>query len=92
MEWTEQERKIARELNRPDMKAFLEKIFLTINTSFSQNIKNDISLVSSMSDEEYGRLMKVLGLTKKENSARLQQITVLATAKKEKKKSTVAPT
>lgn len=86
--WTDRERELARQLENKEMKEFLEKIFVKLETQNGETLKKNIV---ALPDAEYGQLMKVLWLTKKENKAKLQLISQIAATPKEKKPGVVAP-
>lgn len=88
MEWTEREKEIAKQLTQPEVKEFLEKILLRIDTQNGEELKKNIV---ALDDAQYGQLMKVLYLVKKENRAKLHLITRIATSKKEGDRGVVAP-
>lgn len=90
MDWvTEREIAIAKQLIEPDTKKFLEKIFVTLKTSNGEVLEQNIA---ALDDAEYGRLMKVCYLARKENEAKLNLISKIAkTVKKNGEKSAIAP-
>lgn len=87
--WTDRERELAKQLNNPEMKDFLEKIFVKLETQNGEKLKNNLF---TLPDNQYGQIMKVLHLTKQENKAKLQLLAQIATTpKKETKPGAVAP-
>lgn len=86
--WTDREREIAKQLNNKEVKEFLEKVFVKLETQNNEELRKNIV---ALSDAEYGQLMKVIYLTKKENKAKLQLLTQIATQNKELKHGKVAP-
>lgn len=88
MEWTEREIAIAKQLQEPDVKAFLEKIFTQIVTSNGDVLAKNIV---ALDDAEYGRLMKVHHLSKTENKAKLDLIAKVAKKDAGKPSSAIAP-
>jgi len=88
MEWTEQERKLARELIQPGMKEFIHKVFVEIKTQNGEELKKNIV---ALDNARYGEIMKVLYLTEKENKAKLQLINAIARKPKEGKQAPAAP-
>lgn len=87
--WTEREIEIAKQLIEPETKAFLEKVFTKINTSNGEILEQNIV---ALDDAEYGRLMKVCYLARKENKAKIDLITKIARTKQgEQKTSAIAP-
>lgn len=89
MDWTEQEKKIAKDLTQPEVMQFLEKIFVQIKTQNGEEIKKNIV---ALNNAQYGELMKVLYLVEKESRAKLNLIKkIAATPKASKNIPTVAP-
>jgi hypothetical protein len=91
--WSEREITIAKQLQEPSTLAFLRKIFIATITSNDEEISKNIV---ALDDAEYGRLMKVVYLAKKENKSRLNLIAEISKRKpivagEEKKVSTLAP-
>lgn len=78
MEWSEREIAIAKSLQEPDVKAFLVKVFTQLSTSNGEELAKN---VVALDDAEYGRLMKVYHLSKKENLAKLDLIATISKRK-----------
>ena len=76
--WTEQEIKLAKELTTPEILSFLQKVFVDIHTSNGDVLEKNIV---ALDDSEYGRLMKVLYLTRKENTAKINLLKKIANTK-----------
>ena len=85
--WTDREKGIAKQLLEPDVFAFIKKIFTTINVD--KTLAGNIAL----DDSEYGRLMKVEYLTRKNNKDRVNLIAKVSAMgeKKESKTPKIAP-
>lgn len=88
MEYTEREISIAKQLVEPDTLAFLKKVFVDLHTSNGEEIAKN---VVALDDAEYGRLMKVYYLSKKENSAKLSLIQSISKKNKTESKTAIAP-
>jgi hypothetical protein len=89
MDWTEQEKKIAKELTQPETMKFLEKVFVQLKTSNGEELKKNIV---ALNNAQYGELMKVLYLVEKESKAKLNLIKKIASSPQAKKNMpTVAP-
>lgn len=87
--WSEREIAIAKSLMEPETKALLEKVFVTLKTQNGDVIEQNIV---ALDDAEYGRLMKVCYLAKKENEAKLNLIAKIAKMDAtDKKSSPIAP-
>ena len=71
MEWSEREITIAKQLTEPDTMAFLRKVFTEIHTDKGEILSKNIV---ALDDAEYGRLMKVLFISREENKAKLNLI------------------
>lgn len=84
MQWTDREKTIAKQLIEPDTLEFIKKVFTKINTD--SRLAGNIAL----DDAEYGRLMKVEYLTKKNNENRVHLIAKVAQMS-DKKKDTKNP-
>jgi hypothetical protein len=69
--WTEREIDIAKQLQEPDTLAFLRRIFVETATSKGEVLASN---VVALDDAEYGRIMKVVFLSKEENKAKLNLI------------------
>lgn len=83
MNWTERDIAIAKQLVEPATLAFIRKIFCDIKTNNGEVIED--SKVTELDDAEYGRLMKVVVLSRKENKAKINLIQKIAKSKKEEK-------
>jgi hypothetical protein len=89
MEWTEREIAIAKSLSEKETQDFLTKVFVTLHTQNSEVLKNNIA---TLSDARYGQLMKVLYMTRLENSEKINLIARIAKMeKKEANGGTIAP-
>jgi len=84
MEWTEREITIAKVLSEKETQDFLRKVFVDIHTQKGEVLKMNIA---ALDDAEYGRLMKVLYMTKEENKEKINLIAKIA----KMNKSTDAP-
>lgn len=85
--WTERERVVAKQLDNEETWALLEKVF-TLATSEQLRLK---ARYSEMSNEQFGELMKVIELSRKENLQRIALLKTVAKGKKEKKDVAIAP-
>lgn len=89
MDWTEQEIIIAKQLVEPDTLAFLRKVFVDLQTQKGEVLKVN---VAALDDAEYGRLMKVLYMTREENKDKINLLKMIAKKKpSDKPASSVAP-
>ena len=90
--WSEREIAIAKQLNEPNTKAFLTKVFVELATNKGEVLASN---VVALDDAEYGRIMKVVYLAKEENKAKLNLIAKVSNMKPtvdgEKKVSALAP-
>jgi biopolymer transport protein ExbD len=84
MEWTEREITIAKVLSEKETQDFLRKVFVDIHTQKGEVLKMNIA---ALDDAEYGRLMKVLYMTKEENKEKINLIAKIS----KMNKSTDAP-
>ena len=71
MEWTEREIAIAKTLSEKETQAFLQKVFVELHTHKGEILKANIV---ALDDAEYGRLMKVLYMTRLENKEKINLI------------------
>jgi biopolymer transport protein ExbD len=71
MEWTEREIGIAKQLSEKETQDFLRKVFVDLHTQKGEVLKMNIA---ALDDAEYGRLMKVLYMTKEENKEKINLI------------------
>lgn len=85
--WTEREKTIAKQLDNDEMLALLEKLF-TLATSRQLELK---AKYAELPDAEYGQLMKVIELSRRENEHRIDLLKKLAKGEKEKKPVATAP-
>lgn len=76
--WTERETKIAQSLQDKDTQALLKKIFVDLQTLNGEEIKKN---VVALDDAEYGRMMKVVYLTRRECEAKLNLLNKVAKMK-----------
>lgn len=74
--WSEREIAVAKMLQEPDTQAFLRKIFTEIKTLDGLEVL-EMNIVA-LSDEEYGKLMKIHYLAKEENKKKLGLIRQIA--------------
>lgn len=89
MEWTEREIAIAKSLSEKETQDFLTKVFVTLHTENGEVLKKNIV---ALDDAEYGRLMKVLYMTKLECKEKINLIARIAKMeKKEVNGGTIAP-
>lgn len=89
MDWTEREIAIAKGLTEKETQDFLTKVFVTIHTENGEEFKKNIV---ALDDAEYGRLMKVLYLTRIENKSKINLIARIAKMeKKDVTGSAIAP-
>ena len=87
--WSEREIAIAKQLQEVDTVAFLRKVFTELKTQNGEVLEQNII---ALDDAEYGRLMKVYYLSRKENKAKLNLIAKVAKMNtSEKKTTTLAP-
>lgn len=87
--WTERDIKIAQSLQDKDTQELLKKVFVDLQTYNGEEIKKNIV---ALDDAEYGRMMKVVYLTKKECEAKLNLLNKIAKTKKaDEKKTPIAP-
>ena len=90
--WSEREIAIAKQLNESDVKTFLTKVFVELATNKGEVLASN---VVALDDAEYGRIMKVVYLSKEENKAKLNLIAKVSNMKptvdEEKKVSALAP-
>jgi hypothetical protein len=75
MDWTEREIAIAKQLNEKDTQDFLRKVFVDLHTDKGEVLKANIA---ALDDAEYGRLMKVLYMTKLECREKINLIARVA--------------
>ena len=85
--WTERDRAIAKALSDPETLAFLEKVF-TLATQRQIDLKNKYD---TLDDKQFGQLMKVIELSKKENVYRLELIKQIAKDVKQTERKPPAP-
>lgn len=87
--WSEREIAIAKQLQEVDTLAFLRKVFTELKTRDGEVLEENII---ALDDAEYGRLMKVYYLSRKENKAKFNLIAKVSnTNTSEKKTTTLAP-
>ena len=75
MEWTEREIAIAKSLSEKETQDFLRKVFVDIHTENGEVLKKNIA---ALDDAQYGRLMKVLYMTRLECKAKINLIARIA--------------
>jgi biopolymer transport protein ExbD len=75
MNWTEREIAIAKQLSDKETQDFLRKIFIDLHTDKGEVLKMNIA---ALDDAQYGRLMKVLYMTKEENKEKVNLIARIA--------------
>jgi len=90
MAWSDKERAIAKSLLEPNTSAFLKKVFTEIKVANGIELELEKN-VAALDNEKYGELMKVVYLSKKENSHRLNLIQQIAQKPKEGKQTPTAP-
>ena len=78
MEWTEHEIAIAKLLSEKDTQDFLRKVFVELHTQNGETLKMN---VAALDDAEYGRLMKVLYMTRLENKEKINLIARISKTK-----------
>lgn len=71
MDWTEREIIIAKQLSGKETLDFLRKVFLDLHTQNGEVLKANIA---TLDDAEYGRLMKVLYMTRLENKEKINLV------------------
>lgn len=71
MEWTEREIGIAKQLSEKETQDFLRKVFVDIHTENGEVLKKNIA---ALDDAQYGRLMKVLYMTRLECKEKINLI------------------
>lgn len=71
MDYTEREIIIAKQLSEPETLAFLKKIFVELHTDKGEVLKGNIA---ALDDAQYGRLMKVLYMTRLENKEKINLV------------------
>lgn len=86
--WTEREIAIAKQLSEKETQAFLTKVFVEMHTEKGEILKAN---VSALDDAEYGRLMKVLYMTRAENKEKINLIARVARTNPDTQKSAIAP-
>lgn len=69
--YTEREIIIAKQLSDPETMTFLRKVLVDLHTQKGEILKMN---VTALDDAEYGRLMKVLYMTREENKEKLNLI------------------
>lgn len=84
MDWSEKEIAIAKQLTEPDVLAFLNKVLTEIHTDNGEVLSKN---VVALDDAEYGRLMKVHYLSRKENKAKISLIQKISKMKPAKENS-----
>lgn len=91
MDWSEQEIAIAKQLTEPQVLRFLIKVLTEIHTSNGEILEKNIV---ALDDAEYGRLMKVNFLSRKENKAKIgliQKIAKMTPNKEKEAPRSIAP-
>lgn len=90
MEWTEREIAIAKSLTEKETQDFLRKVFVDLHTENGEVLKKNIA---ALDDAVYGRLMKVLYMTRLENKEKINLIARVAkmTKKEGEAGKTMAP-
>jgi hypothetical protein len=78
MDWTEREIAIAKQLSEKDTQDFLRKVFVELHTQNGETLKMN---VAALDDAEYGRLMKVLYMTRLENKEKINLIARISKTK-----------
>lgn len=78
MVWTDREIVIAKQLSDPETMEFLRKVLVDLHTSKGAILEANIV---PLDDAQYGRLMKVLYMTREENKEKLNLIKVIAKTK-----------
>jgi hypothetical protein len=78
MDWTEREIAIAKQLSEKETQDFLRKVFVELHTENGEVLKRN---VAALDDAEYGRLMKVLYMTKLECKEKINLIARIAKTK-----------
>jgi hypothetical protein len=78
MDWTEREIAIAKLLSEKDTQDFLRKVFVELHTQNGETLKMN---VAALDDAEYGRLMKVLYMTRLENKEKINLIARISKTK-----------
>ena len=78
MDWTEREITIAKQLSEKDIQDFLRKVFVDLHTDKGEVLKANIA---ALDDAEYGRLMKVLYMTKLECREKINLIARISKTK-----------
>lgn len=71
MDWTEREIAIAKQLSEKETQNFLSKVFVDLHTENGEVLKKNIA---ALDDAVYGRLMKVLYMTRLENKEKINLI------------------
>jgi hypothetical protein len=89
MNWTEREIAIAKQLSDAEVQAFMRKVFVDLHTDKGEILKANIA---GLDDAQYGRLMKVLYMTRLENKEKINLIARVSKMKAEQHKAkTIAP-
>jgi hypothetical protein len=78
MDWSEQEIAIAKQLSEKSTQDFLRKVFVELHTQNGETLKMN---VAALDDAEYGRLMKVLYMTRLENKEKINLIARISKTK-----------
>ena len=78
MEWSEREIAIAKQLCELETEAFLRKVFVELHTQKGKILEMN---VAGLDDAEYGRLMKVLFLTREENKEKINLLKIISNKK-----------
>ena len=78
MDWTEREIAIAKQLSEKDTQDFLRRVFVELHTENGEVLKRN---VAALDDAEYGRLMKVLYMTRLENKEKINLIARISKTK-----------
>jgi hypothetical protein len=90
MDWTEREIAIAKQLSEKETRDFLRKVFVDLHTENGEVLKKNIA---ALDDAQYGRLMKVLYMTRLECKEKINLIARIAkiTKKENGAPKTLAP-
>lgn len=85
--WEETERKIAADLNKnPEVMAFLKKLYCPDRSA----IRNELEAFVTLTDEQYGQLMRSLSLAEKHFATQHSNIAKIA-ARETVARSPIAP-
>lgn len=88
MEFSEHELTVMKGISDPETMALLHKIFVDMpSANFAELSKNIVAL----DNREYGELMKIVYLTKKDNESRIEFIKKATKEKSDKPPKLLAP-